>query len=425
MFKEWQQIEQMLVRSRQLQPAEEVADIIDNVRKRGDEALFTYTSQFDGARLKGLRVTSREIEEAVRSIPETLLASLEAAALRIRRFHEHQQESGWEFSPEPGVRLGQLIRPIDSAGIYIPGGKAAYPSSVLMNALPAVLAGVPRIVMVTPPAEDGRIPAAVLAAARLCGIEEIYKVGGAQAIAALAYGTETIRKVNKITGPGNAYVACAKRQVFGDVSIDMVAGPSEVCIWADDDADPSFVAADLLAQAEHDERAMACCIVDSEVFGERVREEVDRQLKLLKRQRIAGAAMRDNGWIAVVPSEEEAVRLVNRLAPEHLEIMRREPGSRLTDIRNAGAIFLGGYSPEALGDYMAGPNHTLPTGGTAAFSSPLGVYDFLKRTSLVEFDAPALERVSHGVMTLAESEQLDGHANAIAIRKGGAAHETG
>ncbi|WP_040286114.1 histidinol dehydrogenase [Sporosarcina koreensis] len=414
---DWQQIEQQLQRRTAGAPVEEtVRTIISRVRANGDAELLALARQYDGADLENLQVTLQEITEAVRDVPDGLMKSLTAAKMRIQRFHDQQKEESWDFRPEPGVRLGQLIRPVEAAGIYIPGGKAAYPSTVLMNVLPAKIAGVERIVMVTPPDSEGRVHPAVLAAADLCGITEIYKVGGAQAIAALAYGTETIGPVEKITGPGNAYVACAKKLVQGDVGIDMIAGPSEVCIWADEQADPAFIAADLLAQAEHDEQATACCIVETEAFGQAVIREIGRQLEVLDRKDIAGRAIAEHGWIAVLSAEDDAIRLINRLAPEHLEIMTAEPEKRLEDIRNAGAIFIGPYSPEALGDYMAGPNHTLPTNGTAKFSSPLGVYDFTKRTSIIRYEEQALRSVADEIITLARTEQLGGHAGSIAIR---------
>ena len=413
-----QQMNEKIVRretSKTVEPA--VKSIIERVKRGKDKELGALTEQFDGVVLNELRVTRSEITAAYQQVSSVLLESLKAAKQRIMRFHEKQLEESWRFEPEAGVLLGQNIRPIASAGIYVPGGKASYPSTVLMNAIPAKIAGVKRIVIVTPPEKDGSINPAVLVAADLCEVNEIYKVGGAQAIAALAYGTESIESVYKITGPGNAYVACAKKLVYGDVSIDMIAGPSEVCIWADEQSNIPFIAADLLAQAEHDEDAMACCLVPTHLVATKLLNEVERQLTQLKRNQIASQSIEVNGWIGVVESDDEAIEIINDMAPEHLEIMTALPESRLEDIENAGAIFLGDYSPEALGDYMAGPNHTLPTNGTAKFSSPLGVYDFLKRTSIVRYNQQALSNVTEAIIEIAEIEGLDGHAQSIQIRK--------
>ncbi|MCM3757583.1 histidinol dehydrogenase [Sporosarcina aquimarina] len=393
-----------------------VRTIIDRVKQFKDAELLALTERFDGVTLQALRISEQEIKEAYNEVSSSLLQALKDARERIQHFHEHQKEESWRIEPEEGVYLGQQVRPLASAGIYIPGGKASYPSTVLMNAIPAKIAGVKRLVLTTPPQVNGSVNAAVLVAADLCGVDEIYKVGGAQAIAALAYGTESIQPVLKITGPGNAYVACAKKLVFGDVSIDMIAGPSEVCIWADEQSDLSFVAADLLAQAEHDEDASACCLVTSLKYAEALSIEVSRQLERMDRKEIAKKSIQSNGWIAVVESEDEAIEIINDLAPEHLEIMTLNPEKRLDDIEHAGAIFLGAYSPEALGDYMAGPNHTLPTSGTAKFSSPLGVYDFMKKTSIIRYKKEALEQVSDAIIELAKTEQLNGHAQAIRVR---------
>lgn len=394
-----------------------VKTIIERVKSNKDAELMAMTKRFDGVELKELRVTEQEISDAYGKVTPSLLQALRDALERIQRFHFRQKEESWQFEPESGVLLGQQIRPLASAGIYIPGGKASYPSTVLMNAVPAKIAGVERLVLTTPPETSGCVNAAVLVAADLCGVDEIYKVGGAQAIAALAYGTESIQAVHKITGPGNAYVACAKKLVFGDVSIDMIAGPSEVCIWADEQSNLAFVAADLLAQAEHDEDASACCIVPNLNYAEALSKEVLKQLEKMDRKDIARKSISENGWIAVVESEDEAIEIINELAPEHLEIMTSEPEKRLQDIHHAGAIFIGAYSPEALGDYMAGPNHTLPTSGTAKFSSPLGVYDFMKKTSIIRYNEQALEQVGDAIIELAQSEQLKGHAQAIRVRK--------
>ncbi|WOV83320.1 histidinol dehydrogenase [Sporosarcina jeotgali] len=411
------QITKRIARRTSASPVEKtVRTIIDRVKKFQDAELLALTERFDGVTIQTLQVSKQEILDAYQKVSSSLLQAMKDAKERIQRFHEQQKEESWRIEPEEGVYLGQQVRPLASAGIYIPGGKASYPSTVLMNAIPAKIAGVKRIVLTTPPQADGTVNAAVLVAADLCGVDEIYKVGGAQAIAALAYGTESIQPVLKITGPGNAYVACAKKLVFGDVSIDMIAGPSEVCIWTDEQSDLKFVAADLLAQAEHDEDATACCLVPSIQIAEALSTEVNRQLELMDRMDIAKKSIQTNGWIAVVESESEAIDIINELAPEHLEIMTANPENSLDDIENAGAIFLGAYSPEALGDYVAGPNHTLPTSGTAKFSSPLGVYDFVKKTSIIRYTENALEHVSDAIIELANTEQLTGHAQAIRVR---------
>lgn len=412
-----EQMKQRMARQKPTSTVEQaVRTIIDRVKQFKDAELLALTERFDGVTLQALRISEQEIKEAYNEVSTSLLQALKDARERIKRFHEHQKEESWRIEPEEGVYLGQQVRPLASAGIYIPGGKASYPSTVLMNAIPAKIAGVKRLVLTTPPQVNGSVNAAVLVAADLCGVDEIYKVGGAQAIAALAYGTESIQPVLKITGPGNAYVACAKKLVFGDVSIDLIAGPSEVCIWADEQSNLSFVAADLLAQAEHDEDASACCLAPSLKYAESLSMEVSRQLERMDRKEIAKKSIQSNGWIAVVESEDEAIEIINDLAPEHLEIMTLNPERRLDDIEHAGAIFLGAYSPEALGDYMAGPNHTLPTSGTAKFSSPLGVYDFMKKTSIIRYKKEALEQVSDAIIELAKTEQLNGHAQAIRVR---------
>ncbi|PID02286.1 histidinol dehydrogenase [Sporosarcina sp. P2] len=396
-----------------------VLSIIDKVRSEGDEALLDFTERFDGVKLDRLIVTEEEITEAEQAVTEDFYRALHAAKERITTYHEAQKEQSWFLNPNEGIMLGQKVTPIDSVGLYVPGGKAAYPSTVLMNALPAKIAGVGRISMVTPPQRDGKINPHVLVAAKEAGVDRIFKVGGAQAIAALAYGTETIEKVVKITGPGNAYVARAKKWVFGDVAIDMIAGPSEICVVADANTNPVYAAADLLSQAEHDERAAAVCITTSEVFATELSKEVERQLAELDRKEIAAQSIEHFGRIIVVDSLQEAFDTVNRLAPEHLELMIDHPMEHLAAIRNAGAIFLGQHSPEALGDYMAGPNHTLPTSGTAAFSSPLGVYDFMKKSSIIYYSENALLEVADDIITLANAEQLTGHANSIKVRKAG------
>lgn len=412
-----EQLKQRMARESSVSSVEPaVRSILDEVKQFKDAALLDLTKRFDGVQLQTLRVSEQEIEDAYQKVSFTLLQALRDARGRIQLFHEQQKEESWRIEPEEGVYLGQQVRPLSSAGIYIPGGKASYPSTVLMNALPAKIAGVKRLVLTTPPQPDGTVNAAVLVAADLCGVDEIYKVGGAQAIAALAYGTETILPVHKITGPGNSYVACAKKLVFGHVSIDMIAGPSEVCIWADEQSNIAFVAADLLAQSEHDEDAMACCLVPSVEYAEALSKEVYRQLEHMERKVIAEQSIQANGWIAVVETEDGAIEIINELAPEHLEILTADPESRLDDIHHAGAIFLGPFSPEALGDYMAGPNHTLPTSGTAKFSSPLGVYDFVKKTSIIRFSEEALGHVSAQIIELAKTERLQGHAQAIRVR---------
>ncbi|MBO0587683.1 histidinol dehydrogenase [Sporosarcina sp. E16_8] len=394
-----------------------VLGIIGTVRKEGDQALFNFTEQFDGVRLDNLVVTADEFAEAQALITEEFLVALRKAKQNITAFHEVQKEQSWFINQEKGIVLGQKVTPLDSVGIYVPGGKAAYPSTVLMNAIPAKIAGVGRIAMVTPPQADGKVNPHVLVAAQEAGVDIVYKIGGAQAIAALAYGTETVKKVVKITGPGNAFVARAKKWVFGDVAIDMIAGPSEICVVADDSAVPEFVAADLLSQAEHDERATAVCVTTSKSFAQALQKEVVKQTEQADRKGIIEVSIADNGRIIVVDSLEEAYDFVNKLAPEHLQLMVENPMEQLAFIHNAGAIFLGNYSPEALGDYMAGPNHTLPTSGTSAFSSPLGVYDFMKRSSIIHYTEQALQDVSEDIITIANAEGLTAHANSIRVRK--------
>ncbi|MCZ2257841.1 histidinol dehydrogenase [Sporosarcina sp. G11-34] len=394
-----------------------VLQIIAEVRKNGDKALIKFTEQFDDVRLENLIVTQEEFEEAQSLVTTEFIEAIQKAKQNITAFHEVQKEQSWFINGENGVLLGQKVTALNRVGIYVPGGKASYPSTVLMNAIPAKIAGVSNIVMTTPVQSDGKINPHVLVAAAEAGVDVVYKVGGAQAIAALAYGTETVRKVVKIVGPGNAYVARAKKWVYGEVAIDMIAGPSEICVVADDTAIPSFVAADLLSQAEHDERATALCITTSSAFAESLQVEVEKQMVSLDRKTIIEQSIRDNGRIIVVESLEEAFQLVNELAPEHLQLMIENPLEHMQSIQNAGAIFLGNYSPEALGDYVAGPNHTLPTSGTAAFSSPLGVYDFMKKSSIIHYTKQALQDVSNEIITLANAEGLSAHANSIQIRK--------
>lgn len=394
-----------------------VLTIIEQVRENGDSALIDFTAQFDKVELDNLLVTEEELIEARTLVSEDFIGAIQKAHENIKAFHEEQTEKSWFTTKESGVLLGQKITPLASAGIYVPGGKASYPSTVLMNAIPAKIAGVKNIAITTPAGSDGKINPHVLVAAAEVGIETIYKVGGAQAIAALAYGTETVQKVAKIVGPGNAYVARAKKWVFGDVAIDMIAGPSEICVVADETAVPRYVAADLLSQAEHDEQATSVCITTSRAFAEELRVEVEKQTALLDRKSIIEKSIADNGRIVLVDTLKEAFDLVNKLAPEHLQLMITNPMEQMQFIDNAGAIFLGNHSPEALGDYIAGPNHTLPTSGTSTFSSPLGVYDFIKRSSIIHYSEEALQDVADDIITLANAEGLSAHANSIAIRK--------
>lgn len=394
-----------------------VLGIIETVREGGDQAIKSYTEQFDGVWLDDLAVSAEEFAEAQTLITGEFLSALRKAKQNITAFHKVQKEQSWFINQDKGIVLGQKVTPLDSVGIYVPGGKAAYPSTVLMNAIPAKIAGVGRISMVTPPQADGKVNPHVLVAAQEAGVDIVYKIGGAQAIAALAYGTETVKRVVKITGPGNAFVARAKKWVFGDVAIDMIAGPSEICVVADDSAIPEFVAADLLSQAEHDERAAAVCVTTSKLFAEALQKEVVKQTEQAERKGIIEVSIADNGRIILVDSLEEAYDFVNKLAPEHLQLMVENPMEQLPFIHNAGAIFLGNYSPEALGDYMAGPNHTLPTSGTSAFSSPLGVYDFMKKSSIIHYTEQALQDVSEDIITIANAEGLTAHANSIQVRK--------
>lgn len=393
-----------------------VVEILQEVRLSGDQAVKKYTRQFDRVDLENLAVSEQERREAASSIDQQVLAALREAAGNIRRYHEQQKRSSWFMTSETGTMLGQIIRPLKRVGIYVPGGTAAYPSSVLMNAIPAQVAGVEEIVMVTPPGEGGKINPGVLAAAEELGVTEIYKVGGAQAIAALAYGTETIAPVDKIVGPGNIYVALAKREVFGIVDIDMVAGPSEIVILADGGANPVFVAADLLSQAEHDVRASAVLVTPSQKLAEAVQEEVEKQVSTLPRVEIAAKSIETYGAICLVDDLEQGFAVVNRLAPEHLELMIENPIDHLGKIKNAGAIFLGEYSSEPVGDYFAGPNHVLPTNGTARFSSPLHVDDFVKKSSLISYSKQDLLNNAAKIASLARLEGLEAHARAVEAR---------
>ena len=395
-----------------------VAEIIANVRENGDKALFAYCEKFDRAKLTELRVSEAEIEEALEKIEPKFLEVLERAAKNIRKFHEKQVRSGFIINDEPGILMGQKVIPVDRAGLYVPGGTATYPSTVLMDSIPAKLAGVPEVVIVTPPNSEGKVNPVILAAARVAGVDKIFKVGGAQAIAALAYGTETIPKVDKIVGPGNAFVAEAKKQVFGQVSIDMIAGPSEILVVADESASPAYVAADLLSQAEHDKLASAVLVTDSMALAEAVQEEIERQMETLPRCEIARASIDNNGKIIVAETLTTAIEISNELAPEHLELCVANPFDYLDSIRHAGSIFMGHNCPEALGDYMAGANHTLPTSGTAKFSSPLSVDDFVKKTQYTYFTAEALCGLAEDVAYFAEKEGLSAHARSATIRLG-------
>lgn len=393
-----------------------VTDIINNVKANGDKALLEYTEKFDGVKLDSLLVTEEEINEAYENTEPEFIRILEKAAANIRKFHEKQVRSGYMISEGNGIVMGQRVIPVDRAGIYVPGGTAAYPSTVLMDAIPAKLAGVGEIVMTTPPKKDGKIPAAILAAAKIAGVDRIVKAGGAQAIAALAYGTESVPKADKIVGPGNAYVAEAKRQVYGIVSIDMIAGPSEILIISDGNSDPRTLSADLLSQAEHDRSASAVLITTSDTLAKKVQAELEVQLSRLEREAIARVSVDNNGKIIVVDDLSEAVRISNELAPEHLELCVDDPFALLPQIRHAGSVFMGRYCPEPLGDYMAGPNHTLPTSGTAKFSSPLSVDDFVKTMQYSYFTADALTGYKDDVAYFAKKEGLTAHAKSAVIR---------
>ncbi len=393
-----------------------VQNIIAEVRASGDLALRTFTEKFDAVTLDDFLVTDEEISDAYKTVSSQLVDIITEAADNIRNYHEKQLRPSWMTTEENGTMLGQKVTPLDSVGVYVPGGTAAYPSSVLMNVIPAKTAGVQRIVMVSPPGRDGKLPAGVLVAADIAGVKEIYKIGGAQAIAALAYGTETIKPVDKITGPGNIYVALAKREVFGDVAIDMIAGPSEIGILADETARANEIAADLLSQAEHDPRACAVLVTTSRTLAEDVQNEVYKQLSQLPRKEIATQAIENFGAIYVAADMEEAVSAINQLAPEHLEIVTDNPMELLGKIKHAGAIFLGRYSSEPVGDYFAGPNHVLPTNGTARFSSPLSVEDFQKKSSIILYSEKAMNDNGAKIAEFARLEGLEAHARAVEAR---------
>jgi len=393
-----------------------VTEIIADVRANGDSALYKYCEKFDKAKLTSLQVTKEEIEEAVGLVEPEFLEILKKAAKNIRKFHEKQVRNSFIINDENGIVTGQKVIPVDRAGLYVPGGTAAYPSTVLMDSIPAKIAGCPEVVMVTPPGADGKVNPVILAAAYIAGVDKIFKVGGAQAIAALAYGTESIPKVDKIVGPGNAFVAEAKKQVFGVVSIDMIAGPSEILIVADGTCNPAYVAADLLSQAEHDKMASAVLVTDSEKLAKDVSAELEKQIPMLERAEIARASIDNNGKIIVATDLKVAIDIANEIAPEHLELCVDNPFDYLDAIRHAGSIFMGKNCPEALGDYYAGPNHTLPTSGTAKFSSPLSVDDFVKKTQYTYYTKDALSRVAKDVEFFAKKEGLTAHAKSAVIR---------
>ena len=395
-----------------------VQAIVDDVRARGDEALFEYTKKFDGAELSAdnIRVTQAEIQEALSQVDPNLLAVMKKSMKNIREYHEKQKQYSWFDSKPNGTILGQKVTALSSVGVYVPGGKAAYPSSVLMNIIPAEVAGVEKIVMVTPPGKDGKVNPVTLIAAHLAGATEVYKVGGAQAIAALAFGTKSIPRVNKIVGPGNIFVALAKKAVYGHVSIDSIAGPSEILVLADETANPRFVAADLLSQAEHDELASAILVTTSMELAEKVSAEAEAFVQKLSRKVILEKSLENYGYILVADSMEDAIETANAIASEHLEIVTKNPFEVMTKIQNAGAIFMGEYSSEPLGDYFAGPNHVLPTNGTSKFFSPLGVDDFIKKSSIIYYSREALEAVHTDIESFAEAEHLTAHANSVRVR---------
>lgn len=396
---------------------EAVDNILDNVKKFKDAALKKYTLELDNVNLDNLEVDKKEIEEAFKTIDEKLLETIKKAIKNIETYHLKQKRKGYQFKPEgKDILLGQLINPIEKAGIYIPGGKAAYPSTVLMNAIPAKIAGVKEIIMITPPQRDGKIKDSILVAASLAGVDRIFKVGGAQGIGALAYGTESIPRVCKITGPGNIYVAAAKRRVSGFVGIDMIAGPSEILIIADNNANPAYIAADMISQAEHDEMAASILITTSYSLASKVQKELNDQLEKLERSEIIKKSLENQGSIIVADSIKQCIDLANEIAPEHLELLTINPFDIYKNIKNAGAIFMGEYSPEPVGDYFAGPNHTLPTSSTAKFSSALSVDDFIKKTSLIYYSKEALQESAEDIVRFAENEGLSGHANAIKVR---------
>ncbi|MDD3223690.1 MAG: histidinol dehydrogenase [Clostridium sp.] len=393
-----------------------VYKILEDVKNNGDKALIEYTKKFDCKNIQSLKVTEDEIEEAFRKTDDNFIEALKTAKENITEFHEKQREKSWIMTKENGIVMGQTVRGLERVGIYVPGGTASYPSSVLMNAIPAKVAGVNEIVMVTPPKEDGKINAGILVAAKIAGVSEIYKAGGAQGIAALAYGTETIKSVDKIVGPGNIFVAVAKKSVFGVVDIDMIAGPSEILVVADESANPKFVAADLMSQAEHDKMASAILVTTSKSLALEVQKEIKIQIKDLKRKDIIEESLKNFGAIFIVENIDKAIEIGNKIAPEHFELVVKDPFLYLGSIKNAGSIFLGEYAPEPLGDYMAGPNHVLPTSGSARFFSPLSVDTFIKKSSYIYYSNAALSKVKDKIVTIAEAEGLTAHANSIKVR---------
>ena len=395
-----------------------VADILANVKEKGDEALFSYTKEFDKVEVtpETIRVTEAEIEEAYKAVDASLLEVIRKALVNIRSYHEKQRQNSWFTSTENGTMLGQKVTPLNRVGVYVPGGKAVYPSSVLMNIVPAKVAGVPHIVMTTPPGKDGKVNPSTLVAAKEAGADEIYKVGGAQAIGALAYGTASIPKVDKIVGPGNIFVALAKKAVYGHVSIDSIAGPSEILVLADETANAHYVAADLLSQAEHDEMASAILITTSTELAQNVEKEIEGYLKVLSRKEIIEKSLENFGYILIAEDMDEAIEAANEIASEHMEIVTQNAFEVMMKVRNAGAIFIGEYSSEPLGDYFAGPNHVLPTNGTAKFFSALSVDDFIKKSSIVYYSRSALQEIHKDIIQFASSEQLTAHANSIAVR---------
>lgn len=395
-----------------------VADILANVKEKGDEALFSYTKEFDKVEVtpETIRVTEAEIEEAYKAVDASLLEVIRKALVNIRNYHEKQRQNSWFTSTENGTMLGQKVTPLNRVGVYVPGGKAVYPSSVLMNIVPAKVAGVPHIVMTTPPGKDGKVNPSTLVAAKEAGADEIYKVGGAQAIGALAYGTASIPKVDKIVGPGNIFVALAKKAVYGHVSIDSIAGPSEILVLADETANAHYVAADLLSQAEHDEMASAILITTSTELAQNVEKEIEGYLKVLSRKEIIEKSLENFGYILIAEDMDEAIEAANEIASEHMEIVTKNAFEVMMKVRNAGAIFIGEYSSEPLGDYCAGPNHVLPTNGTAKFFSALSVDDFIKKSSIVYYSRSALQEIHKDIIQFASSEQLTAHANSIAVR---------
>ena len=395
-----------------------VADILANVKEKGDEALFSYTKEFDKVEVtpETIRVTEEEIEEAYKAVDASLLEVIRKALVNIRSYHEKQRQNSWFTSTENGTMLGQKVTPLNRVGVYVPGGKAVYPSSVLMNIVPAKVAGVPHIVMTTPPGKDGKVNPSTLVAAKEAGADEIYKVGGAQAIGALAYGTASIPKVDKIVGPGNIFVALAKKAVYGHVSIDSIAGPSEILVLADETANAHYVAADLLSQAEHDEMASAILITTSTELAQNVEKEIEGYLKVLSRKEIIEKSLENFGYILIAEDMDEAIEAANEIASEHMEIVTKNAFEVMMKVRNAGAIFIGEYSSEPLGDYFAGPNHVLPTNGTAKFFSALSVDDFIKKSSIVYYSRSALQESHKDIIQFASSEQLTAHANSIAVR---------